>query len=236
MERINNAATRVLNALPSDEADAFDKLIAEDQYLREHVDSFSRVAVELVDGLPEIVPAASPIIWQRIEEETGIGNDTTPAPSADNVVPIRRRTGLFVSVASVAAALVIGVAAGNVMSSDTQSTRDLAAAAAETSGSTTVELTNPAGVAGVGAEVVLAGDGTGYVVADSLPTLTEDRTYQLWVIVDDQVISAGLLGNDPDVVQFRAEGDIAGIAISNEIAGGVVVSEQEPVALWLSDI
>ena len=73
------------------------------------------------------------------------------------------------------------------------------------------------------------------MTADSLPALADDRTYQLWVIVDDQVVSAGLLGNNPDVVQFRAEGDIVGMAISNETAGGVVVSENDPVALWLRD-
>mgnify|MGYP001819408266 FL=1 len=47
------------------------------------------------------------------------------------------------------------------------------------------------------------------------------------------MVSAGLLGNDPDVVQFRTEGNVVGMAISEEVAGGVVVSQNDPVALWL---
>ena len=72
MERINAAATRALNALPPEEASAFDEMAAKDEYLSEHVESFRRVASELVDGFPEIVPAATPEIWERIAAATGI--------------------------------------------------------------------------------------------------------------------------------------------------------------------
>ena len=139
------------------------------------------------------------------------------------------------SMAAVAAALVFGVAAGSFLDNSEPSLREMAVAAATGSDATTVTMTNPAGATAINAEVVLAGDGTGYVLADALPRLSDDRTYQLWVIVDDQVVSAGLLGNDPDVMQFRAEGNIVGMAISNEVAGGVVVSEVEPTTLWLRD-
>jgi hypothetical protein len=234
MERINTAAARAINALPPEEAAEFDEMVEGDVYLLAHVDSFRRVAIELTDGLPEIVPVASPVIWERIVKETGIGRDREPSPAP--VAPSQRRSrGILMAVAAVAAALVFGVAAGGVSNGSTPSMREAAAAAASKPDATTIAMASPSGIAAINASVVLTGDGTGYLTAESLPALTEDRTYQLWVVVDDQVISAGLLGNDPNVVQFRAEGNIVGMAISNETVGGVVVSENDPVALWLRD-
>jgi hypothetical protein len=234
MERINTAAARAINALPPAEAAEFDAMTEEDAYLSEHLESFRRVASELAEGLTEIVPVASPVIWDRIVQETGIDQAAHDSPAP--VTPIKRRgRGIFTAMAAVAAALVFGVAAGGVLNGAEPSMREVAAAAASEAGATTIEMISPSGIAAINASAVLTEGGTGYLTADSLPALTEDRTYQLWVIVDDQVISAGLLGNDPDVVQFRAEGNIVGMAISNETAGGVVVSENEPVALWLQD-
>ena len=233
MERLNNAATRAINGLPTKEAEAFDALVASDEYLAAHMDQFRRVADELVEGLPNVSPAPSPLIWERIEHEVGFARDGQPVLEESNVVPIRSRgRNLLVTVASVAAALVIGVAAGSVLGDSAPDLRETAIAAASDAGSTSIDMANPA-TSDLAASAVLTADGTGYLIAESLPALAEDRTYQLWVIVDDQVISAGLLGNNPDVVQFRAEGNVVGMAISEETAGGVVVSENDPVALWL---
>jgi hypothetical protein len=236
MERLNNAATRAINALPAEEAEAFDSLASEDPYLSGHLDQFRHVADRLVEGLPAVSPAPSPVIWERIAHEVGFDRDeaTTPEGTGQpNVVPMRtRRRNLFISVASVAAALVIGVAAGSILFDSAPDLRETAVAAATESGSTSIKMESPV-TSDVTASVVLTADGTGYLIADSLPALPADRTYQLWVIVDDQVVSAGLLGNDPDVVQFRTEGNVVGMAISEEVAGGVVVSQNDPVALWL---
>ena len=233
MERLNNAATRAINGLPAKEAEAFDALVASDEYLAAHMDQFRRVADELVEGLPSVSPAPSPLVWERIAHEVGFDQDDAVIVDDSNVIPIRRRgRNLVLSLASVAAALVIGVAAGSVLSDATPDLRETAVAAASEAGSTSVQMANPA-TSDLAASAVLTADGTGYLIAESLPALAEDRTYQLWVIVDDQVISAGLLGSNPDVVQFRAEGNVVGMAISEEVAGGVVVSENDPVALWL---
>ena len=232
MERLNNAATRAINGLTAEEAEAFDALAADDRYLTAHLDQFRHGADELVDGLPRVSPAPSPVIWERIAREVGFVEEISQPVADTNVVPMRRRRNLLLSVASVAAALVIGVAAGSLLGDSAIDLRETAVAAAADVGSTSIEMADPATTT-LAASAVLTADGTGYIIADGLPVLPEDRTYQLWVIVDDQVISAGLLGNDPDVVQFRAEGNIVGMAISEEIAGGVVVSENDPVALWL---
>lgn len=113
----------------------------------------------------------------------------------------------------------------------------LASAAAEAvaaPGSQVVTLVDPGGTP---LEVLIAigPDGVGYLVSDSLPALPADRAYQLWAIVDGNVLSAGLLGPDPGVSPFVVTGDIQGLAITEEVAGGVVTSEADPVALWLRD-
>ncbi|MDH3307877.1 MAG: anti-sigma factor, partial [Acidimicrobiia bacterium] len=84
--------------------------------------------------------------------------------------------------------------------------------------------------------VVLSSDGTGYVARHNLPALTDGRTYQLWAVIDDRVISAGVLGPDPGVVPFRVDTpDLQGFAITAETSGGVAVSSEQPVAAWLKD-
>jgi hypothetical protein len=74
-------------------------------------------------------------------------------------------------------------------------------------------------------------DGTGYVVKDNLPALGPARTYQLWAVVGGSKISVGVLGPDPGPSGFKAAGDVSALAITQEPAGGVVASDQSPIAL-----
>ena len=60
------------------------------------------------------------------------------------------------------------------------------------------------------------------------PGLDAGRTYQLWGLVGQDLVSLGVLGADPDIVTFRADG-VSLLAVTAETAGGVVRSEQEPV-------
>src|SRR3546814_15199027 len=45
----------------------------------------------------------------------------------------------------------------------------------------------------------LADDGVGYLRADELPELPDDRTYQLWGAAGDELVSLGVLGADPGI-------------------------------------
>ena len=81
--------------------------------------------------------------------------------------------------------------------------------------------------------IVLLPDGTGYVVQNSLDPLPADATYQLWAVVDGKVISAGVLGNQPEVVPFHLDpGGLEGLVITREEAGGVPQSQADPVVAW----
>ena len=69
-------------------------------------------------------------------------------------------------------------------------------------------------------------------MADDLPALAADRTYQLWALADGQKISAGVLGARPQVVAFRyAPSGLSGFAVTDEHAGGVVSTQNAPVVL-----
>lgn len=92
----------------------------------------------------------------------------------------------------------------------------------------TVELVTAGGQA-LATAVVLP-DGTGYLVRDRLAPLGRDRTYQLWAVVGDRTVSAGVLGPDPSVLAFRAPGQATALAVTDEVAGGVVRTRQSPVA------
>ena len=76
---------------------------------------------------------------------------------------------------------------------------------------------------------VVRADGEGYVVEDNLPPLAEARTYQLWAMVGDRVVSVGVLGHDPAVSAFRAPADVKALALTTEAAGGVPAPTQAPL-------
>lgn len=81
--------------------------------------------------------------------------------------------------------------------------------------------------------IVVLPDGTGFVYENTLSNLPEDLTYQLWAVVDGKVISAGVLGNSPEIVPFHIDPEgLEGLVITAEVAGGVPQSVEEPVAAW----
>ena len=81
------------------------------------------------------------------------------------------------------------------------------------------------------AEVVVLPDGTGYLVKNNLPKLADERTYQMWAVVGTTPISVGVLGPEPAIVPFKMDGNVSALAITEEIAGGVVTSKRDPVVV-----
>lgn len=190
-------------------------------------------------------------LWSSIEE--GI------APP-DNVIPLKRapRTPIWLAaVASVAAFALVGavilqsnrveqlseqVAAEqqqideltDLIAQDPLAAAVQAALAAPGSAIITLEPTDAAGAGEV--RIVLTADGTGFVLDESLPTLDDSQTYQLWAVTDGRVISAGLFGSDVENGAFRVDVEgLSALAITPEVSGGVVVSEAAPVAVAALD-
>ncbi len=158
---------------------------------------------------------ASDELWHRIEAEV--------AP-----VPARSRWWMqaAAAVATVALAASIGVAiAQRQRISELEAIADIDRALQ-------VALEDPATLHGTfevggapAAEVVLTADGEGIFVPTGLSALDPARTYQLWVLDGELVISAGVLGADPAPSRFTwTGGTVDGFALTREVAGGVEAS------------
>ena len=102
-------------------------------------------------------------------------------------------------------------------------------AALTDSGNERVELASTDGKAT--AQVVRLADGTGYLVPNSLAPLPAGRVYQLWAVRSDAKISLGVLGGKPEVSAFRMTGPVAAYAVTEENAGGVAASQNQPIAV-----
>lgn len=99
-------------------------------------------------------------------------------------------------------------------------------------GAKVVRLETPGGTkAAPVLDAVVTPSGDGYVYASHLSPLPADRTYQLWGVVGTQRISYGLLGTDPSVVPFHAGSGVKALAVTAEVAGGVVQTKGPIVAL-----
>lgn len=150
----------------------------------------------------------------------------------------RRRPRWQAPVAWLAAAAVIAVAVLGVEVADLHRrlSRDqrVVAAAPATMGDVRAALAQPGhrsvtlrGPGSASLAVVLLPSGVGYVYDPHLHPLPSDRTYQLWGVVGSQAVSYGLLGARPTTVEeFRAGAGVKALAVTDEVASGVVVTHQ----------
>ncbi len=196
-------------------------------------------------------------IWARI---AGTLDAQQPGPA--NIIPLKRVSGItgfkpLHWAAGVAAAMAV-VLGGAVFTQANQindlnirvaaQEQEITALASVPAGNpleqaVTVALDDPgAQVATLTAEgtsgamlIVVLPDGTGYVYQSTLEQLPDGLTYQLWAVIDDRVISAGVLGNRPNIVPFHIDPEgLQGLVITREVSGGVAQSEAEPVVSWFS--
>ncbi len=184
-------------------------------------------------------------LWDRIAgslEEIPPPLQMPPAP----VVPIERaRRRLIPSRIAAAAAAVAVVAAMGVVGvsvvDDEGPGREVAveAPAAELDRTVKAAVADPrarrielvSADKELRADTVVLPDGTGYLVSSNLPELGAGRTYQLWALVGTNKISVGVLGTKPGQSGFKAAADAWGFAITEETAGGVVATQNDPVVV-----
>ncbi|MBV8388156.1 MAG: anti-sigma factor, partial [Acidimicrobiia bacterium] len=227
-----------LDALDADEREA----------VEQHLEACPRCRAEVADHRTVasfMGSAGGPApdgLWDRI---AGSLEEAPPELRLAPVVPLRERRSVSVRVGAAAAALaagVIGVLGAEVVhlnhqvdhvaASDRTNTALMSAAthALANPDAQRVSMRSPDG--SVTAQVAVLPDGTGFLVADRLPALASDRTYQLWALAGGQKISAGVLGARPQIVAFRyAPAGLSGFAVTAEHAGGVSVSQNTPVVV-----
>ena len=212
----------------------------------------------LWDGIAGRLDGTSGASWDRlsarleiteIDEGGGAGaSNDREAPST--VVPIqaarRRWTSVGAGLVTAAAALiawVFGLQAHHLkgqvnalQAAPQMSAAERAALASPSTRKVTLAATGEASGVSTPAIIVLTAAGTGFVIddaGDGLPPLPDDRTYQLWGVVGKRAISLGLLGPHPGIVPFSVAGSasVTAFAITDEVAGGVVTSTNQPVAV-----
>jgi anti-sigma factor RsiW len=168
-------------------------------------------------------------LWGRIAGEIG-EQAPPPGPELAKVMsmddhPRRRRIATVAPwlMSAAAAAVVIFVAIGLADRADAPNQPMASAFEIARADRDSVSTTLVSEASAASAEAVIDQDGHGFVVAQDLPTLPDDQTYQLWGVVDDgQVISLGILGPNPEIETFTVEGAVSALAITIEQAPGVI--------------
>lgn len=231
-----------LHALEADEAARLEAYVASEPTARDELDRLRDAAAALGAGLqseedPPLLPWArlrADLFGDdpdRVELPGSAAGDPAPAvPQAPAVVTRldqRRRRGVALRAAAVAAALVaaVGLTVAVAGRRADPTVADLASAAQERPGSLQGTLTGPGGTA----RVVLGEDGRGYVVDVDLATLERGRAYQLWSLDGAAPVSLGVLGAAPNAVAFTAAARPRKLAISVEPERGSVAPSAAPV-------
>ncbi len=95
-------------------------------------------------------------------------------------------------------------------------------------------LLRPVRGSGSSLEAVILPGGQGYLYDPELDPLSSSQTYQLWGIEGTERISYAVLGSEPAAVMaFRAGPGVQALAVTTEVAGGVVASTKAPVVVGL---
>jgi anti-sigma-K factor RskA len=228
-----------LDAVDPDERRRVDDYLAINPRARQEVAQHREVATMLA-----FTGMDAPMgLWDRIA--SSIEEDTAPQPGPElaKVMPItsaasKRRThwlavgswAVATAVAAAVAVLVVGaIDADEAPAQDALSQAVTAALADPDSREAQLESSDGS-LAKIRA--IVDENGRGYLLADDLPVLPDDRTYQLWGVLDGEVISLGVLGPDPGLTVFNAGNDpqssatLTTLVVTEEVAGGVAVSEQ----------
>jgi anti-sigma-K factor RskA len=228
-----------LDAVDPDERRRVDDYLAINPRARQEVAEHREVATMLA-----FTGMDAPIgVWDRIASSIE-GPAPRPGPELAKLMPItearsRRRSpwrsvGAWAAATAAAAAVAI-VAVGVFDRAEAPAPQDALAqavtAALADPDSREANLRSADGSLGR-VRAIVDENGYGYLLADDLPVLPAERTYQLWGVLDGEVISLGVLGPDPGLTVFSAGSDPASAAtlttlvITEEVAGGVAVSEQ----------
>ena len=232
-----------LDAVAPDEATAIEDHLADCPRCRAEVQAHREVAALLSSGTTTSVPEG---VWDRIAADLG----DTPPPIPIEVALDRRREraerakaprrNLLTGIAAAAAVVVIaamGVVLVNQRNDLDRLDREVAAAdeagsLAELVGDPATRVVELEGEAH-GARAFVGQDGDAVLVASALPALDGDRTYQLWGLPDgdDEMVSLGVLGEDPEQSEFRVESGITTLAITTEPGGGSPDPTTDPLVV-----
>ena len=224
-----------LHAIDPDEAELIERHLEECPRCRSEVAGHREVAALLGNTGGDAPDGLWDRIASQLEEEPPPLRLAVPASAADGVVPITSRRSrpprLVLAAMGAAAAIVIALLGAQVVRQDQRIDElETAMGGTEITDASVATLASSDGT--ISAEAVVLANGTGYLLAGDLPALGEDQTYQLWGLTEHGTVSLGLLGAEPGQVAPFQVGDldqVGGLAVTEEIAGGVPESQNPPV-------
>jgi anti-sigma factor RsiW len=229
-----------LDAVDVDERDVIEAHLAGCPRCRAEVEGHRETAALLAHS-GERAPEG---VWDRIAEaldEAPPAFDLTrltPRRPAHRTIPLR--VAAVTMAVAAAVTLFLGVALGR--NDDGLGRFDKVADAMEktlVANAANAALVNPAAEqvqlastdGKLTARVVRLPDGTGYLLPSNLAPLPAGRVYQLWAVRSDAKISLGVLGDRPQVSAFRMNGPVVAYAVTEEAAGGVAQTQNQPVVV-----
>jgi len=238
-------AAYAIDAVDDDERAIVERYVATHPDAAAEVQAFRHAAAMLAytggpvpDGVWDSLSPALAERRRRVEADAGVvplpsrRPQSEPMPDSPTARGAHRMRWLVA--AAVAAVLLVGgiVAAVGGGSgggpSRQEQLADAARAARTQPGARTSTLQSSDGRAL--ADVVVLPNGRAYL-SSNLPALGEGRTYQLWALQDSDRVNLGVIGRDPRVVAFHMKGDPSGVAVTDEVSGGVDVTHNDPVAV-----
>jgi anti-sigma-K factor RskA len=218
-----------LDAVDDDERRLVDAYLATNPRARAEVDQHREVATLLAFGGTD----APEGLWDRIVLSLDELETEAPAPGPElaKVLPARRperRRWWWGALAAAALIAVVALSIALVRKDDggTSLTSAYVTAKQDPANKTVLLTTNGT----TRATAVLEPSGRAFLEPVSLPALADDRTYQLWGVVEGESapVSLGVLGPNPQLTMFGAGGPLQALAITEEKAGGVVQTQQTP--------
>lgn len=237
-EMFDLVAAYAADAVSAEERLQIEAALGRDPELRAELDEHRAVLSTLAQAVDPRPSTPSPLVWERIAGQIEGADEVSPKLASVRDIQTQKRFTKWtatMSFAALALATLLGISVLQLQQQ--RSTPAVEAAIQDLLDDPAATVATLTGVDDntADARIVYGADGVGYVFTDTLPALDPSRTYQLWAIVDDRVISAGVLGADPDNSPFQVVGNVTGFAITDEVAGGVPVSEGATVAVWLSN-
>ena len=187
-----------LDAVTEFERRQVDRAIERDESLRAEADALLAVSDVLAADLTSDAPAPDHV-WNAIAVRIGAAR---PAPTPRAHRPRRRWLTAAAGAAAMALVAVLAVQVF-VSRSDLADLRSDPVAAAATAAADRADSLRLTLSGDTSLDVVVGADGVGYVLGEDLPPLDPATTYQLWAIVDDRVISAGVLVGERAGIFFR---------------------------------
>ena len=235
-------AVYALDAVDEDERALVDDYLRENPRAVAEVESYREALSYLHAGA-----AAPPGLWERIATELEAAppplrldafRGPPPRSEGRSGPGSRRPVGRILAIAAAVIALVAagGVIAHQQSEIDQRDSDSVAAAVAREAEaaqrnpqSRTVLMRDSGGALSVVAYV--EPDGDLFLSGNQLPVLDRDRTYQLWCVQDSdsEAVSLAVLGADPSTTKLHLDSCTGLLAITNETAGGVGQSANDPV-------